>query len=260
MYNHPKLKLAIAVTFSLLCNSCVIYRSGNMAGTNVPARYDRYVTIVRGDARSISVFGLGGMRKDALVQNARSAMMKVRPLGDNEYYNNYNFTFSRKQVLMVGIDKAVICADVMRHCDSAASDLYTKEYRTMAGLSDADQRFLFASDTFNLGEQVYAVESVEKFYKRPYAIAYFTDTKLYLRPLFKLDKIIHKPLDAIKVFHSNKSILGHSVGDAVNVRDALFQSKFEKGTIVGLNNQEVLLQIGKLFSIVSYERIKTIKP
>ncbi len=243
---------------TLLFSSCVIYRTGNQSSGTVPARYDRYVTIVRGDAKSISVFGLGGMRKDALVQNAKNAMLSARPLGDNEYYNTYNFTFSRKQVLMVGINKACVCADVMRRCDSVSNDLFYIEYRNLAGMQAFNQKFVHAADTFDIGEAVYSVQAIEKFRKKPYAVAYYNEQNLYLRPLYKLDKIIHKPIDAIKVFHVYRSILGHAPGDTVNVRDALFQSKFERGVIIGVNNQEVLLQMGKLFAIASHERIKAI--
>ena len=170
---------------ALLCifciSSCVIYRSGNMAASAVPGRYDRYVSVVRGDAKSISVFGLGGMRRDALVQEARAAMMRSRPLFDNEYYNNYNFTFSKKYILMVGIDKATVCADVMLHSDSITENLFSDEYRRLSNLPLTKNKYYHQKDTFEIGEMVYALESLEKYRKMLYSIACF-DADYFVPP------------------------------------------------------------------------------
>lgn len=230
-----------------------------MAASAVPGRYDRYVSVVRGDAKSISVFGLGGMRRDALVQEARAAMMRSRPLFDNEYYNNYNFTFSKKYILMVGIDKATVCTDVMLHSDSITENLFSDEYRRLSNLPLTKNKYYHQKDTFEIGEMVYAVESLEKYRKMLYSIAYFDADYLYLRPVYKLDKLKRKQRDAVDVFHQTKAMRGFNPGDGVLVQDLLFVSKFEKGIVLGLNNNEVFVQKGNGYEIASYGRISKIK-
>lgn len=250
---------SIGLFFLLSISSCVIYRSGNVAGGSVPARYDRYVSVVRGDAKSISVFGLGGMRRDALVQEARAAMMRSRPLFDKEYYNNYNFTFSKKYILMVGIDKATVCADVMLHSDSVTENLFSDEYRRLSNLPSVKNKYYHQKDTFEIGELVYATESLEKYRKALYSIAYFDTDYLYLRPVNKLDKLKRKQREVITVFHQSKKQGGLCAGDSVYVQDLLFATKYEKGLVLGLNNNEVLVQKARGYEMCIYARVNKIK-
>lgn len=259
-YKHlSTLKISIALVSLLFISSCVVYRSGNVASGSVPGRYDKYVSVVRGDAKSISVFGLGGMRRDALVQEARAAMMRSRPLYDNEYYNNYNFTFSKKFILMVGIDKATVCADVMAHNDSVTENVFSDEYRRLSNLPSIKIKYYHQKDTFEIGEMVYAAESLEKYRKMLYSIAYFDAEYVYLRPVNKLDKLKRKQREAIDVFHQSKTQRGLCAGDSVFVQDLLVASKFEKGIVLGLNNNEVLVQKGIGYEMCIYPRVSKIK-
>lgn len=96
-----------------LLSSCA-FHSGNMTGNaSLNARNFEIKTIVMGTAKTSHVFGIGGLKKQALVYEAKKDLYRSYPLSEGEAFANISVDFKRSYFFIVNTTVATITADVV---------------------------------------------------------------------------------------------------------------------------------------------------
>jgi hypothetical protein len=110
-----------------ILSSCVAYQTGNLNSTSAGSKFI-YEDVAIGTAKADRFLGLGGMRKDALVAEAKRQLMTARPLNQGEEYINFTVDFKHSYFYFMDRSKVTITADVIRHTDIEPKDRYTPLY------------------------------------------------------------------------------------------------------------------------------------
>ncbi len=135
-------------TFLLLLSSCVAYQSGGMSANETSANFV-FEDFAIGEARSNRFLLLGGMRKDALLLEAKRDLQTSRPLQTNEAYNNFTYDYKNSFIFGVSRTKVTVTADVIRYTDATPVNRYSETYKNKV-LKEGAKDSLFA-----IGDSVY---------------------------------------------------------------------------------------------------------
>lgn len=141
------MKYFLIVCSSLLLGACA-FHSGQFV-TDLPNDPVEHIDVAVGVAQTTRLFGLGGTGKDALLREARQAMIANRPLVDDEAYNNYTIDVKRTYFLIGSKTKVTMSADVIAPKDTVSNPSYSTEY-----LSKVDQSISHYDTLFHMGDSV----------------------------------------------------------------------------------------------------------
>lgn len=85
---------------------------------------DKKIGTALGYAKSFNMFGFGGIKKNALILEAKNIMYKSFPLKQGEYYANLTVDFKRSYILFYNATKVTLSADIMSSTRSEDKDLF----------------------------------------------------------------------------------------------------------------------------------------
>lgn len=110
------LKSAFIVSLSLLLTSCAAGLSGTMSGSAAlnSANFSYSQKNVQGESKATYVFGIGGMNREAIVNEAKEKMLENTPLKDNQALANLSVDFKYSSFLgIVNTVKCYVSADIV---------------------------------------------------------------------------------------------------------------------------------------------------
>ena len=102
--------LVIALGFS----SCAVHNGYmNNSASLSQANFDYTQTSISGTAKTLKVFGIGGLGKSAIVEEAKKDMLKNHPLKSNQALANITVNWKTGFYLLVISNKCTVTADVV---------------------------------------------------------------------------------------------------------------------------------------------------
>lgn len=108
------LPLAFAALF---LTSCTLYQGGMLPSASLNENNFQYLHhSIRGESKATYYMGIGGMRRDALVAEAREAMLAEHPLQDGQALVNVTVDY-RQTYIIFQLYRRVTCivtADVVQ--------------------------------------------------------------------------------------------------------------------------------------------------
>lgn len=111
-----KLTLPLALA-ALLLSACTFYQGGMLPSASLNANNFHYVHQgIRGESKATYYVGIGGMNRDALVAEARQAMLAEHPLQDGQALVNVTVDY-RQTYIIFQLYRRVTCivtADVVQ--------------------------------------------------------------------------------------------------------------------------------------------------
>lgn len=238
-------------TITLLFTSCA-FHSGIFQPTSFE-KHHQYVAFAAGSARTIHVFNIGGLSKEALVLEAKQVMQTLRPLGPDERYANITVDFKYTYWLIGLTTKAVVAADVIKFVPDTVQQVYSNEY----------YKALFNRSNINsmvaLGDSIYINENISGIVYSALnsgkAFRVFCYGKNYQGPI----KIMRLNSHQIFFTSTQKNINGYKVGDQVQIIYDHFGTKSYsfKGVIHALGLKDVKIFFPKTAEMVqvSYSEI-----
>jgi hypothetical protein len=175
MRNLSRFILYFALT--LLAGSCA-FHTGNI--TTAPQGADfTHIDQAIGQSKTIKIFGLGGLRRDALVYEARQDLLQNRPLGENEAYANVAVDIKNSFVIIYSATKVTVTADVVRYAvDSSAR--YASTFPPYA-LENKDELF---RQLYQVGDTVYNKD------QKPHIVKGYVQSGLYVYSIAKNQNFI----------------------------------------------------------------------
>jgi hypothetical protein len=130
-----------------LLSSCVAYQTGNLTSTSAGSKFI-YEDVAIGTAKADRIWGLGGIRKDALVAEAKRQLMTARPLAQSEEYINFTIDFKRSFILILDRSKVTLTADVIRLTANEPKECYLPLYLNKMFLVNLQD------DLFKIGDYI----------------------------------------------------------------------------------------------------------
>lgn len=130
------MKYLMFVFALLLLNSCAFHRGMITASTNLPNKGTyKYVDVATGYSKAIYIFGIGGLNRDALINEAKRNLYFSYPLQKGQSFEN--LTLDIKTVLVWPYCKVAVIAiaDVLER-DSSFQITYSKNYSDLLIKSD----------------------------------------------------------------------------------------------------------------------------
>lgn len=115
----------ITLLSAILLSSCA-FHSGNMTGNaSLNARNFEIKTIVIGTAKTSHIFGIGGLKQQALVYEAKKDLYRSYPLSEGEAFANISVDFKRSYFFIVNTTIATITADVVEFKEGSYDNIQT---------------------------------------------------------------------------------------------------------------------------------------
>jgi len=120
------LTLSLAV---FILSSCAIHTGNTSSNAAVTDDNFRIMDLAYGQAQTTQVFGIGGLKPDALVLEAKTAMYRNHPLSAGQLYANVTVDYKRSFYLIVVTTMVTVSADVVQFNPSEEQkkeDLFSK--------------------------------------------------------------------------------------------------------------------------------------
>lgn len=188
-----------------------------------------YVDHASGSAETKKILGIGGLRKEGLVSEARRVLIKNRPLREGEQYVNYTIDFKYSIFPFLIKTKAIITADIIRFTNSASDNIYTEEYLNKIGI---------ANDLFHIGDTVLFGDNLEGI------VVMATGTDSY-KISFKIkEERKTKEVSVDKLYTNRKSFKGYEIHESFTSKT--YDSGEEKsvsGEIIKLGQNHLIIKL-----------------
>lgn len=228
--------LTLLVVLLSSCASHLGYISSNTAISNGNFKV---VGFAVGTASSKKILGLGGVRNENLVLNAKRNLYAHYPLNQGEVLSNITVDFINKQYLLFSEEKIVVSAEIISFINTEPLQRDSINYVLSSDIK-------FEKRGYYLNEKIYIKEG--KLYNM-YKISKFLKNKVEI--VSQEDAKIKKVVEFSKLFKVAKSNLGikYKVGDSVS---------FVKENVVGPNEiagGEIKVVGIKNTYIIEYEAI-----
>lgn len=114
--------LLLIFTFLLLMNACSSFHGGLMTG-NASLQDNNFelIDFAIGKAKTTKLFGIGGMKKEALVFEAKKQMYLSYPLKKGQAYANVSVDFRTSFIFIATTTNVTITADIVQFDKSQSS-------------------------------------------------------------------------------------------------------------------------------------------
>ncbi|HKK38077.1 MAG TPA: DUF6567 family protein [Cryomorphaceae bacterium] len=242
----------------LLLSSCAIHTGNTSSNAAVTNDNFRIMDLAVGQAQTTQVFGIGGLKPDALVLEAKTAMYRNHPLSAGQLYANVTVDYKRSFYLIVVTTMVTVSADVVQFNpseDQKKDDLFSKPglgNPNLGGTSSPIEKS--TSEFLNLGQQagVYAAGELKtmklenRLGKNRYELL-SADSSKYIydvKSIYLIDEVSYN-------FQH-----GYSVGDQVKWE---VRGEFKTGMIVGVNEKKVVIMNEDRFTEFSTKDIEPIE-
>ncbi|MCA1764123.1 MAG: hypothetical protein LC664_14195 [Flavobacteriales bacterium] len=101
------------ICLSVLISSCAFHEGIMTSSASLTDGDFRVVRFVSGSAKTVHIFGIGGLKPKALMYEAKKDMYLNFPLKEGQVYANISSDFKRSYFPFVGVTRATITADIV---------------------------------------------------------------------------------------------------------------------------------------------------
>jgi hypothetical protein len=241
-----------------ILSSCAIHTGNTSSNAAVTDDNFRIMDLAIGQAQTKQVFGIGGLKPDALVLDAKRAMYRNYPLKAGQIYSNVTVDYKRSFYLIVVTTMVTVSADVVQFNPTESQkkeDLFSKQ-QVGNPISGPEVQLVGrnASDYLKIGAKVgvYTMGELKK---------------------MKIEKQLGKKryellsADSSKFIYDVKSIYlidelsydfqhGYSVGEPVQWE---VRGESKTGMIVGVNEKMLVIKSGNQITEFAPEDVNPIE-
>lgn len=223
---------SLFLILSISLASCS-FHTGNVSTGMIPDC--PHTNVVQGTSSTNIVFGIGGLKKDALIAEAKKDLYARIDNDKNLKLSNFSVDFKNTYYLFVRTTKVTVSADVY-NCAETNADLnslqFLQNYPLIKGIRKGDSVYFENENAINAGKMV------EHYENDFIQVAYIDDggvIKYAKVPYIKVYKSSSSP--------SNVTYFGYNVGDTVSVKIADYDLvEVKTCKILGLNVNKAYLE------------------
>jgi hypothetical protein len=144
------MKKLLPLTLILFFASACAFHSGTITTAATGSNFI-YKTQAQGQAKSWALFGLGGVKRDALVYEAKQKLFQYRPLKAGETYANFTVDFKYSIILIYSETKVTVTADILEYKQVTPQNRYGPYYPTAKTEVSPFNRLLFITGDTVMG-------------------------------------------------------------------------------------------------------------
>lgn len=240
-------QITIISIIAFFFTSCAVHQ-----GTFAPGPYVEnsiYNDIAIGVSQTYKVFGVGGVRYDALVLQAKHQMQLSRPLGIDEEYANVTVDVKHTNWPFVIQTKVTVSADVLKISQDSIGSKFSELYLKKIG------GFNPQNELFSIGDTV-LFNKVSK----GVVLSFVDENKLRIQVVTDKKTLRTKVYSADKVYSLAKPFKGVSIGDVYTFEESSKGGniKYGMGRVagVGLKNLLILPHNSKNVKVMDYPLAK----
>lgn len=111
---------------AIVFSSCAIHVGTITGDASISTNNFKMVRMAEGTATTTKIFGLGGLGKDALVNEAKKDLLQNNPLKDGQALANVTLDFKNSYVLFVNKQKVTVSADIVEFIEQTPHKPNTK--------------------------------------------------------------------------------------------------------------------------------------
>ncbi|MCX7985345.1 MAG: hypothetical protein N2662_00200 [Bacteroidales bacterium] len=217
--------------FCLIIVSCVSTHVGTISSSFCDKPF-KYEDIAIGVAQTNIYFGFGGTNQDALVLEAKRALIKNRPLNNNEAYKDYTVDFKTTIYPFYIQRKVTVSADVISFTSDTVKNIYSSNYKNKL------LEITYKNGLFQIGDTIY-----DKYQNQGIIISFESSDKVRIMYRTRSNKIRTKKMSIYNIFTKTKGYNGYKPGDWYgNVIEGKGPIKTEIYKIVGIGLTKLILE------------------
>lgn len=111
---------------AIVFSSCAIHVGTITGDASISTNNFKMVRMAEGTATTTKIFGLGGLGKDALVNEAKKDLLQNNPLKDGQALANLTLDFKNSYILFVNKQKVTVAADIVEFIEQTPQKPNTK--------------------------------------------------------------------------------------------------------------------------------------
>ncbi len=195
-----------SLIFSAL-TSCIAVHHGSVSTTSM-GKNVVFEDLAIGVSQSKKLFGLGGMKKDAMILKAKTNLYLSRPLKNDEEYVNFVLDFKKSYFFIFSKLKITMSADVIRHVDTHPEKMFSEIYLSKIATSEKPEKVRLhqiGDSIITKNLEVGHIISFEK--KDKYRISYLNENK----------EIKTKLVTSEKIYNKKNNYNGYKINDTISL-------------------------------------------
>lgn len=111
---------------AIVFSSCAIHVGTITGDASISTNNFKMIGMAKGTATTTKIFGLGGLGKDALVNDAKKDLLQNNPLRDGQALANVTLDFKNSYILFVNKQKVTVAADIVEFFEQTQQKPNTK--------------------------------------------------------------------------------------------------------------------------------------
>jgi len=222
------MKNKLLIISTLILSSCAFHR-----GTIDMSPYLKGMSYKKdaiGVAEYTTILGIGGLSRDAIVNEAKKEMIKNYPLSDNETYINYTLNFKTSLYFIAAKTKVTLTAEVVE---------YSSKSLVQPRLASSSE--VHNSHLFEIGDTV-----IFDLDRRGVIISGLQKNTVKVLTVNQNSNSVTKNIPIYKIFTDSKDYKGYRIGQEHSFIEIYGEKEVKiKSTIIGVGLSSLLLENDK---------------
>ncbi len=228
--------LLLSVVTALLLSSCATHTGMLTGNASLTDANFKVVGLAVGQASTTHVLGIGGLKKDALVLEAKRNLYKNNPLTEGQALANVSVDFKRSAFPLVFTTKAMVSAEIIDFNEVPVDKLIERNDSLFHGENPEEWAMIVYK------KKTYKAKVLKKGKQKSSLL--FEDNK----GIYKLKKFSNS-----KVYYTDKEAANYAIGDGVSFS---YNERRYNGVIIAMNNKQAMIKFYVMASKVKYQTRK----
>lgn len=252
----------IAAIICLFLSSCITTHTGAVSSGPLLNANDKYIDIAQGTSKSVFVFGLGDLKKQKLVQYAKTDLYSKRPLKKGEYYSNFTTDVNKNWIFFI-VQKigVTVSADILVTGDTSSFGFGNTFSKKITPFVPTKNKGIVSSD-FNGGAIVNGDSVYYSYNSKNYNLYVVSSLDKESAVLISSDPMFKSIMVSVK---QNYFFIKKEMGNGIKINDKTtilvldsFTDRFveEEGYLMGYTANSALIKTKSGFHVVPIDKLK----
>ncbi len=231
-------KIAYLTLLSFMLFSCVAYQEGSTTAYTASENVI-YNDLAIGTSQTNRILGFGGIRKDALLFEAKRQMITTRPLEAGEEYQNITIDVKHSFIILLHRTKVTMTADVVKHVSEEVNERYSAQYKEKVFINN------HSDSLFQVGRIVVFENG-----KEGMVLQNKNSKKSIVQFKNRHGEIVTRKMSQNKIFTTIGNWKGFKVGDSFLIKESFSEPSIQV-TLIGISKNRALIRdpMGIVYSV-----------
>jgi hypothetical protein len=241
----------LILTILSACSS----HKGSLSATTI-GKNAVFEDVAVGVSQSSSFLNIGGLKKEALIFEAKTNLYRNRPLKANEEYANFTVDFQNIFIILYRRTKVTVTADVLLYKSDTITELFSENYRNKTFYKSKQEKF----DDFRIGDSVLTKNRIHG-----KILSFEPNSKIRFSYVNHKNEYQTKKIHSDRLFSKENKFSNLKYNDTVIFKNTqISQTKYVRnGILKGFKKDKLLVhydKIEKQYRIISLHDVLEVIP